>query len=153
MMTEVLKINTCQATRVDDATPWALLSIARDNYGKPQIGLDPESLYTYGHLIRLTEQLILEQFSRGLVSGTTHTCLGQELTAISVVRALDHPEDVVLSNHRNHGHFLAYSGHFLGLVAEIMGREAGICGGWGGSPARIWPGWTCDNPGNDSICS
>ena len=133
MMTEVLKINTCQATRVDDATPWALLGIARDNHGKPQISLDPESLYAFGHLIRLTEQLILEQFSRGLVSGTTHTCLGQELTAISVVRALDHPEDVVLSNHRNHGHFLAYSGDFVGLVAEIMGREAGVCGGWGGS--------------------
>ena len=101
---------------------------------------DPEDVVlsnhrNHGHClgIRLTEQLILEQFSRGLVSGTTHTCLGQELTAISVVRALDHPEDVVLSNHRNHGHFLTYSGDFLGLVAEIMGREAGVCGGRGGS--------------------
>ena len=27
-----------------------------------------------------------------------------------VVRALDDPDDVVLSNHRNHGHFLTYSG-------------------------------------------
>jgi len=132
-MTETLKINTREAISVDEAAPSALLRIARDNQGKPQIGLEPESLYAYGHLIRLTEQLILEQFSRGLVSGTTHTCLGQELTAISVVRALDHPEDVVLSNHRNHGHFLAYSGDFVGLVAEIMGREAGVCGGWGGS--------------------
>jgi 2-oxoisovalerate dehydrogenase E1 component len=133
MMSEPLKTNTCEATLVDEATPLALFRIARDNHGKPQIGLDPESLYAFGHLIRLTEQLILEQFSRGLVSGTTHTCLGQELTSISVVRALDHPEDVVLSNHRNHGHFLAYSGDFVGLVAEIMGREAGVCGGWGGS--------------------
>jgi 2-oxoisovalerate dehydrogenase E1 component len=49
------------------------------------------------------------------------------------VRALDDPEDAVLSNHRNHGHFLAYSGDFVGLLAEIMGREAGVCGGWGGS--------------------
>ena len=69
-------------------------------------------LYAFGHLIRLTEQLILDQFTRGLVSGTTHTCLGQELTAMAVVRALDHPDDVVLSNHRNHGHFLTYSGRF-----------------------------------------
>ena len=101
--------------------------------GKPLIGLDAGDLYAFGHLIRLTEQLILDQFSRGLVSGTTHTCLGQELAAMAVVRALDHPEDAVLSNHRNHGHFLAYSGDFLGLVAEIMGREAGVCGGRGGS--------------------
>jgi len=100
---------------------------------KPLIGLGVEDLYAFGHLIRLTEQLILDQFSRGLVSGTTHTCLGQELAAMAVVRALDHPEDAVLSNHRNHGHFLTYCGDFLGLVAEIMGREAGVCGGRGGS--------------------
>lgn len=106
--------------------------------GRPAIGLDPESLYAYGHLIRLTEQLILDQFSRGLVSGTTHTCLGQELAAMSVVRALDHRADAVLSNHRNHGHFLTYSGDFLGLVAEIMGREAGVCGGHGGSQHLAW---------------
>ncbi|ATG92011.1 dehydrogenase E1 component subunit alpha/beta [Methylomonas koyamae] len=115
------------------STDQAILAWARDDHGKPQIALDPESLYRYGHLIRLTEQLVLDQFSRGLVSGTTHTCIGQELTAMSVVRALNHPDDAVLSNHRNHGHFLTYSGDFVGLVAEIMGREAGACGGWGGS--------------------
>ncbi len=114
-------------------SPQGFAVFARDAHGKPRIGLDPESLYAFGHLIRLAEQLILDQFSRGLVSGTTHTCLGQELTAISVVRALDDPEDVVLSNHRNHGHFLTYSGDFLALVAEVMGREAGVCRGWGGS--------------------
>ncbi len=108
------------------------------NDGRPRIGLDAESLYAYGHLIRLTEQLILDQFSRGLVSGTTHTCLGQELAAMSVVRALDDPDDAVLSNHRNHGHFLTYSGDFLGLVAEIMGREAGVCRGRGGSQHLAW---------------
>src|SRR6266542_468092 len=116
----------------------AIPGFVRDNYGKPLIGLDPESIYAYGHLIRLTEQLILDQFSRGLVSGTTHTCLGQEITALSVVRALDHPEDAVLSNHRNHGHFLTYSGDFLGLVAEIMGRETGVCRGHGGSQHLAW---------------
>jgi len=57
---------------------------------------------------------------------------------MAVVRALDHPDDAVLSNHRNHGHFLTYSGDFLGLVAEIMGREAGVCGGRGGSQHLHW---------------
>ena len=105
----------------------------RDANGKPIIGLDDVSLYAYGSLVRKTESLILDLFGRGLLSGTTHTCLGQELCQMSVVRALDNPNDVVLSNHRNHGHFLTYSGHFTGLVAEIMGREAGVCGGYGGS--------------------
>lgn len=110
-----------------------LPGIARDAHGKPDIDLTPESVFAFGHLIRLVEQLILDQFSRGLVSGTTHTCIGQELAAMAVVRTMNHPEDAVLSNHRNHGHFLTYSGDFVGLVAEIMGREAGVCGGHGGS--------------------
>ncbi len=104
-----------------------------DAHGKPEISLDESSIYGFAHLIRETEQLILELFSRGLLSGTTHTCLGQELCQMAVVRALNHPDDVVLSNHRNHGHFMTYSGNFLGLVTEIMGRHDGVCGGYGGS--------------------
>ncbi|PKO45806.1 MAG: 2-oxoglutarate dehydrogenase [Betaproteobacteria bacterium HGW-Betaproteobacteria-4] len=106
---------------------------AVDAFGKPSIGTTPSELFAYGHLVRQTEKLILDLFGRGLVSGTTHTCLGQELCQMSVVRALGHPDDYVLSNHRNHGHFLTYSGNFVGLVAEIMGREDGVCGGYGGS--------------------
>ena len=106
---------------------------AVDAFGKPCIGTTPSELFAYGHLIRQTEKLVLDLFGRGLVSGTTHTCLGQELCQMSVVRALGHPDDYVLSNHRNHGHFLTYSGNFVGLVAEIMGREGGVCGGYGGS--------------------
>ncbi|HUK32551.1 MAG TPA: thiamine pyrophosphate-dependent enzyme [Vicinamibacterales bacterium] len=105
----------------------------RDAYGKPVLPLEPAAIFRFGHLIRLTEQLLLDLFSKGLLSGTTHTCLGQELCQMSVVRALDDPDDVVLSNHRNHGHFLTYSGAFEGLVCEIMGRETGVCGGVGGS--------------------
>ena len=59
-----------------DSTVESLLDlpgIDRDGNGKPCIGLDPQSLYAFGHLIRLGEQLILDQFSRGLVSGTTQT--------------------------------------------------------------------------------
>jgi 2-oxoisovalerate dehydrogenase E1 component len=95
--------------------------------------LDATAVYRAGHLIRVTEQLLLELFSQGLLSGTTHTCLGQELCQLAVVRALDDPHDHVLSNHRNHGHFLTYTGSHLGLVAEVMGRAAGACGGIGGS--------------------
>ncbi len=111
----------------------ALPGFGRDELGRPVIGVEPEDLFAYGDLIRRAEELLLTQFSRGLLSGTTHTCLGQELCAMAVVRSLDDPEDVVLSNHRNHGHFLTYSGDFVGLVAEIMGRQAGVCGGHGGS--------------------
>jgi 2-oxoisovalerate dehydrogenase E1 component len=109
--------------------------------GKPTIGCDTQSIYSFALLIRRTEELLLRLFSQGLLSGTTHTCIGQELCAMSVVRALNNPADVVLSNHRNHGHFLTYSGDFLGLVAEIMGRSAGVCGGIGGSQHLAFRGF------------
>lgn len=108
-------------------------SLPRDALGKPIVGLLPEELFSFGLLLRETEKLILGLFGRGLVSGTTHTCLGQELCQMSVVRALSDADDYVLSNHRNHGHFMTYSGDILGLVAEIMGRSAGVCRGYGGS--------------------
>jgi len=104
-----------------------------DEHGRPIIPRDAKSIYGFGMLIRKTEELLLRLFWEGLLSGTTHTCLGQEICAMSVVRALTHPRDAVFSNHRNHGHFLTYSGDFLGLVAEIMGRAPGVCGGIGGS--------------------
>ncbi len=104
-----------------------------DTFGKPRIKNTAKDLFAFGYLIRETETLILDLFGRGLVSGTTHTCLGQEICQMSVVRALNHPDDYVLSNHRNHGHFMTYSGDFIGLVAEIMGRKAGVCAGYGGS--------------------
>src|SRR5579863_9225149 len=114
-------------------TTCASVLFSRDTYGKPLISKDPRSVYTFGLLVRKAEQLLLKLFSQGLLSGTTHTCIGQEICAISVVRALNEPGDAVFSNHRNHGHFLAYSGNFLELIAEVMGREAGVCRGVGGS--------------------
>ncbi len=113
---------------MDTPTPFRV-----DALGKPLIGSAPRELYAYGQLIRDAEQRILQLFEQGLVSGTTHTCIGQELCQMSVVRCLDDADDHVLSNHRNHGHFLTYSGDFAGLMAEIMGREAGVCAGYGGS--------------------
>jgi acetoin:2,6-dichlorophenolindophenol oxidoreductase subunit alpha len=84
-------------------------------------------------LIRLVEERLLDLFSKGLLFGTTHTSIGQEANAIGVVNALDRDRDIIWSNHRCHGHFIAYSGDVEGLIAEIMGRVTGVCGGRGGS--------------------
>jgi 2-oxoisovalerate dehydrogenase E1 component len=114
---------------------------APDGGTKPVIPLDPAALYQFGHLIRSTEEMLLDLFGKGQLSGTTHTCLGQELCQMSVVRALDHANDAVFSNHRNHGHFLTYCGDFEGLLAEVMGRAAGVCGGHGGSQHLAFRGF------------
>ena len=83
--------------------------------------------------IRRFEQLLLDQFALGRIGGTTHTCIGQEITAVGITAALDRSRDCVFSNHRGHGHFLAYCGEVFALLAEILGRPDGVCGGRGGS--------------------
>lgn len=82
--------------------------------------------------IRLFEQRLLKLFSEGRLNGTVHTCIGQEWTGVAVAEHL-RPNDVIFSNHRCHGHYLARTGNYTGLFAEIMGREGGICRGRGGS--------------------
>jgi len=82
--------------------------------------------------IRRVEQKLLELFSRGLLHGTVHTCIGQELVGVAVARVL-RPGDFIFSNHRGHGHYLAWTDDLEGLVAEVMGRASGACGGRGGS--------------------
>lgn len=83
-------------------------------------------------LIRHFEQRLLELFAEGLLSGTTHTCLGQEYIPVAL-RPLLEPGDFVFSNHRGHGHYLARFDDPHGLLAEIMGREGAVCHGVGGS--------------------
>jgi TPP-dependent pyruvate/acetoin dehydrogenase alpha subunit len=83
--------------------------------------------------IRRFEQLLLDQFARGRVAGTTHTCIGQEITAVGITAALDRDRDCIFSTHRGHGHFIAYCGEIFLLLAEIFGRPDGLCGGRGGS--------------------
>ena len=46
--------------------------------------------------------------------------------------------DIVFSNHRCHGHYLAYGGDAHALFAELMGRATGVCGGRGGSQHLHW---------------
>jgi TPP-dependent pyruvate/acetoin dehydrogenase alpha subunit len=75
----------------------------------------------------------MDLFAKGLLVGTTHTCLGQEATAVGVLSALNCTRDIVFSNHRGHGHFLAYCGEVERLYLELMGKPEGMCGGRGGS--------------------
>ena len=82
--------------------------------------------------IREFENLLLSLFDKGKLNGTTHTCIGQE--AIPVAALLNvKKNDYVISNHRGHGHYLAYGGCPRLLLDEILGKENGLCSGYGGS--------------------
>lgn len=101
-------------------------------------GADRAALYGELLRIRRTEETLLDLFSQGRLFGTTHTSIGQEAIAVATMRAIERDRDVVFSAHRCHGHFLAYGGPLDGLIAEIMGRATGICGGVGGSQHLCW---------------
>jgi len=98
---------------------------------------DALALYHSLVLIRRFEETILAEYRRGAFSGTTHTYLGQEANAVGVISNLE-PDDIVVSNHRCHGHFLAYGGDPRALFGELMGRVSGVCGGRGGSQHLHW---------------
>jgi TPP-dependent pyruvate/acetoin dehydrogenase alpha subunit len=83
--------------------------------------------------IRRLEETLLDLFSAGKLVGTTHTCIGQEADAVGVIANLDRSRDIVFSNHRCHGHYLAFTGDLSGLLGEVMGKATGTCGGKGGS--------------------
>jgi len=94
-------------------------------------------LYRAMYRIRRFEETVLEEFKRGVFSGTTHTSLGQEADAVGVISSLQR-DDIIVTNHRCHGHFLAYGGDMHVLFAEMMGRATGVCGGRGGSQHIHW---------------
>jgi len=95
------------------------------------------SLYKTMLLIRRFEERLLSEFSTGKLVGTTHAYTGQEADAAGIF-SVTKPEDVVFSNHRCHGHFLAYGGEPYRLAAELMGRATGLVGGRGGSQHIHW---------------
>jgi pyruvate dehydrogenase E1 component alpha subunit len=83
-------------------------------------------------LIRCFEETVDELFTTGVVAGTVHTCVGQEAVAVGVSAAL-RKSDVVTSNHRGHGHFIAKGGDIRRMMAEMFGKADGYSGGRGGS--------------------
>ena len=92
-----------------------------------------KNIYKKALFIRRVEETFLELFSKGKINGTVHTCIGQEISAICALKYIDFENDFVISNHRCHGHFLAYCDNAKGLIAELMGKITGVCAGIGSS--------------------
>ena len=87
-------------------------------------------IYTKMLRIRLFEEEILrrERQGEGLA---IHSCAGHEGSALGVISQLT-TRDLVVSNHRPWGHFLAKGGNLRESFAELLGKETGVCGGIGG---------------------
>jgi 2-oxoisovalerate dehydrogenase E1 component len=83
-------------------------------------------------VIRRFEERAAELYRDGEIPGFVHLSIGQEATAVGACWPLDDGDGIV-STHRGHGHCLAKGASPEGMMAELMGRATGTCGGLGGS--------------------
>jgi pyruvate dehydrogenase E1 component alpha subunit len=82
--------------------------------------------------IRLFEEKVSELIIQEEIKCPTHLYIGQEAVATGVCANL-RQSDWVLSNHRNHGHYIAKGGDIKSLMAEFYGKATGCSKGRGGS--------------------
>jgi pyruvate dehydrogenase E1 component alpha subunit len=89
-------------------------------------------LYRTMLAIRLFEQRVSREFRTGEVPGFVHMYVGEEAVAAGVCANLD-DRDYITSTHRGHGHCIAKGCDLRSMMAELYGREDGLCKGRGGS--------------------
>jgi acetoin:2,6-dichlorophenolindophenol oxidoreductase subunit alpha len=89
-------------------------------------------LYRNMLLVREFELRLEEAHKRGLIPGLLHTGVGQEATLTAIAHALQ-PTDCFFPDHRSHGLCLLRGSPGEKLMAEILGKRTGVCGGRGGS--------------------
>lgn len=95
-----------------------------------------KSLYYQMLRLRMVEEVIASEYPKQEMRCPTHLCIGQEAIATGVCFNLE-KKDVVLSNHRSHGHYLAKGGNLKAMIAEIYGKKTGCSLGRGGSQHLI----------------
>jgi TPP-dependent pyruvate/acetoin dehydrogenase alpha subunit len=83
-------------------------------------------------LIRYFEEKAIQLYGEGRFRGSTHPYIAQEATALGVCAALE-PADLVLATYRGHGAAIAKGADPREMMAELLGKAAGLCGGKGGS--------------------
>jgi pyruvate dehydrogenase E1 component alpha subunit len=83
-------------------------------------------------LIRRFEERAGEQYARAKIGGFLHLAIGEEATIVGSVRAL-RATDYLIGTYRTHGHTLARGSEPGRVMAELFGREDGLCRGRGGS--------------------
>ena len=81
---------------------------------------------------RYFEEKAHRLFFDGLVKGTSHLAIGQEAVAAGFAAAM-RPDDLTFCTYRGHAHTLLRGADMARLMAELLGRGTGICGGKGGS--------------------
>lgn len=82
--------------------------------------------------IRFVEQEIARRYGENQMRCPTHLSVGQEAVAAAAGLALRR-EDLAVSGHRAHAHYLGKGGNLRAMLAEIYGKATGCARGKGGS--------------------
>jgi TPP-dependent pyruvate/acetoin dehydrogenase alpha subunit len=82
--------------------------------------------------IRSVEEGIAALYPEQEMRCPVHLCIGQEAIPVGVCANLL-KDDIVMGNHRSHGHYLAKGGDLKAMMAEIYGKTTGCSKGMGGS--------------------
>lgn len=82
--------------------------------------------------IRKVEEAIAAHYPEQKMRCPVHLSIGQEAASAGVCAAL-RPDDLAMSGHRSHAHYLGKGGNLNAMIAEIYGKETGCCHGRGGS--------------------
>jgi TPP-dependent pyruvate/acetoin dehydrogenase alpha subunit len=82
--------------------------------------------------IRRFDERASKMVKRGEIPGTVHTSIGQEAQVVGACMALAEG-DYMTGNHRSHGHPIGKGAALGPLMAELVGKATGVCGGKGGS--------------------
>lgn len=99
---------------------------------------DLVEMYRMMILIRRFEETAIDYFKQGIVIGNMHMYIGEEAVATGVCKVLE-KEDYIASTHRCDGHLIAKGADINAMMAELMGRENGICGGRAGKMHQSAP--------------
>src|SRR3954468_1446257 len=81
---------------------------------------------------RRFEERAGEMCAKAKVGGFLHLAIGEEATIVGSVRAL-RDADYLISTYRSHGHALARGTNPDAVMAELFGKQDGLCHGRGGS--------------------
>jgi TPP-dependent pyruvate/acetoin dehydrogenase alpha subunit len=82
--------------------------------------------------IRVFEERGTRLFMDGRIPGAFHASIGQEASIVGACMAL-RDDDMMTGTHRSHGHPIGKGADLRALMAELMGKQTGICKGRGGS--------------------
>ncbi len=89
-------------------------------------------IFEKAYFIRSVEECIAKNYSKSMMRCPTHLSIGQELVP-SILSLFHDNNDLAVSTHRAHGHYLGKGGSLQRLFDELHGLNSGCSAGNGGS--------------------